>query len=455
MNEPRSEAERSRLSNSRIAEMVRRVVGGGSAHIDWRPAHSGLLNELRASADEAVVAEISPVAKDLAEARNWSVTANAVSDKAMLDAKNTLNVLKNRAHRLHGDPLPSQRDVESPSGIRWLVLLTLVAFFVMVEAGFNVTLLISALDSGLVGAFITAILASAVNVGFGAGSGMGISFLVKRFGIPKAISGACFAVVGGVAVLINLIVGRHRESFERLIEQREQAGGLDTQVTLTSARQLAVDIPMNPTTWELRSFLFFVLGVVLFGVGLYKGYTFVKSKLPAVKEKRLQEIHAIRDDFDGVSKRHRRALEDEMKRAVTDVVVRLDSARHVSRHRLMDLAAAWNQGGSVAYAESLFLKEFNDRHPDKITREMLDSHRKEPGVTPTELRIDRALATLDDADGFMEAWSSGEGVKFAKIQTGVADKINRTWMDYQSVILIPLEDLTDRLGLDPDEDGRS
>ena len=435
---------RGRLANNNISRMVKRIVGR-SIDDHWRPAHSELLAELKKNADEAVVEEMEPVARDLAAVRNWGVTVSSSVDEEVLSTRNRLEILRNRGTQLHEAPLPEPFEIDRPPGTAWLVLITIVAGFIMVEAAFNMMLLASALETGLVGAFVTAILASAVNVGFGAGSGMGISFLTKRFSIPKPVVLSLFAAVIAVAVFINLIVGRHRESFERLIEAREQTGGSTTEVTLSSARQLATEISMNPTTWELRSFLFFVLGVVLFGVGLYKGYTFVRTRLPAVRRRRRASMAEIREEYDGLSEHHRKRLGDEMKRAVTDVVVRLDSARQVSRQRLKDLAAEWNHGTPMAYGESLFVREYNERHPDKVTQQQLDAHRSEPGVAPAPIEISQALRTLDAADRFIDDWRSGAGERFARIKAKGSERINMLWMDYRSVINQPLRGLTERL----------
>ena len=61
-------------------------------------------------------------------------------------------------------------------GYEWLKLIAMLVVCIVGEAMANVTLLTRALSTGLVGAFITAVLVSAINVGaLGAGGGLLLS----------------------------------------------------------------------------------------------------------------------------------------------------------------------------------------------------------------------------------------------------------------------------------------
>lgn len=427
-----------------IDGMVERVVKN-SVDGHWQPPHAELLSGLKNQVDQAVEAEIGPIARDLAKAGNWKVALATGVSRERMAARNKLEDLRARSAHLHEEPLPEPHETEKPTNTRWLMLFTVIAVCIVGESAINMSLLAPALDTGLLGAFLTAGVVSLVNVG-GLGTGLGLLlFQAKRFGIGRPLFFGILAAITTVVLVFNLIVGRHRESFERLIEMREQAGGPTGDISLSSARELAAEISLNPMAWELRSFLFTLLGVFLCGVGLYKGYTFFRISLVRELRERRERIEGIRREYEGLSGLHRDRLEEEMKREVTDVIVRLDSGRQVARQRLRDLATEWNHGSHLAYAESHFITEWIRAHPDAIDQRMLDEHKAQPGVEPPPIDMDNAMRTIQAADALATLWRERDSLRFVKEKETGCREINESWMSYRPLIDKPLAELSAHL----------
>ena len=229
---------------------------------DWKPAHHKLLTSLGLAYRDFVNRTLGTVAREIGQPLNgWDFKRSKGSQQVTIDAENELKALKRRSsqHRNAQTELPLPSDTDAPTAYQWLKLIAVLVVCIVLEAMANVTLLTRALSTGLVGAFITAVLVSAINVGaFGAGGGLLLSG-VRRHSNSRAafLSGCGLLLVSATA--LNLIVGRHREAFARLIEERERQTLQATEIDLASVRELAAGISFNPATWELESLLFLVL----------------------------------------------------------------------------------------------------------------------------------------------------------------------------------------------------
>ena len=92
---------------------------------------------------------------------------------------------------------------------------------------------------------------------------------------------------GLLALGLNLLVGRHREAFARIIDESERqvSSAVETDMA-TVLQEVAAGISFNPVTWNLESLLFFLLGVALCAAGFYKGYTFMKPGVRRSQERK-------------------------------------------------------------------------------------------------------------------------------------------------------------------------
>ena len=229
------------------------------ANGDWKPAHHKLLTSLRQAYQDLVNRTLETVAREIGQPLNgWHFKCSKGPRQVTIEAEEELRSLKLLSSQLRKDrtELPLPGEIDPPTGYQWLKLIALLAVCIVGEALANVTLLTRALSTGLVGAFITAVLVSAINVGaLGTGGGLTLS-AVRRHSKSRVafLAGCGFSLV--CATVLNLIVGRHREAFARLIEERERQTLQATEIDLASVRELAAGISFNPVTWSLSPYSF-------------------------------------------------------------------------------------------------------------------------------------------------------------------------------------------------------
>ena len=412
------------------------------AHGDWKPAHHKLLTSLGLAYRDLVNRTLGSVDREIGQPLNgWDFRRSKGPQQVTHDAEGELKDLQRRRlqHRNARDTLPLPSDTDTPTGYDWLKLIAILAVCIVLEAVANITLLSRALSTGLVGAFITAVLVSAINVGaLGAGGGLALSS-VRRHSNSRVplLSGCGLLVVAATA--LNLIVGRHREAFARLIEEREQQTLEATEVSLASARELVAGISFNPVTWELESLLFLVLGLALCAVGFYKGFTFVKTgvKRREAEESLALEWKEIKERYTSLSERYRRKLTQGLRADVAGWIEELDRKRRRARNILEDVKESWEKGSYLDFVESDFIVAHNKHNADKIDREMVDRHRESVNVdwsfpaTPADWHI------LDEADEIVAAWrKSGQEAFFDSVHLE-CEKVADLWKRYESVILGP------------------
>ena len=409
---------------------------------DWKPAHHKLLTSLRLAYQDLVNRTLGTVAREIGQPLNgWDFKRSKGPQQVTIDAEEELKALKRRRsqHRKARTEVPLASDFDAPTAYQWLKLIALLVVCIVIEALANVTLLTRALSTGLVGAFITAVLVSAINVGaFGAGGGLTLS-AVRRHSKSRVpfLSGCGLLLVSATG--LNLIVGRHREAFARLIEERERQTLQSTDIDLSSVRELAAGISFNPATWELESLLFLVLGLALCAVGFYKGFTFVRTGLKREEAKRRldRESNNIKEAYTTLSERYRTQLTKGVRADVAGWIEGLDRKRRQARNVLEDVRESWGQGVYLDLVEADFIVAHNKHNADKVDREMLNVHRESVNIdwsfpaTPADWHI------LDEADRIVAAWrDSGQEEFFDSVArecTSVAD----LWERYETVVLGP------------------
>ncbi len=407
---------------------------------DWKPAHHKLLSSLRLAYQDLVNRTLGTVAREIGQPLNgWHFQRSKGPQQVTIDAEEELKALKRRRsqHQQARTELPLASDFDRPTAYQWLKLIALLATCIVLEAVANVSLLTRALSTGLVGAFITAVLVSAINVGaLGAGGGLTLSTVRRHSKSRVAFLSGC-GVLLVVATGLNLIVGRHREAFARLIEERERQTLQAGEIDLASVRELAAGISFNPATWELESLLFLVLGLALCAVGFYKGFTFVRTRIKRDEAiKRLdQKWKDLKGRYTTLSERYRTQLTKGVRADVAGWIEGLDRRRRQARNVLEDVRESWKQGVYLDLVEAEFTVAHNKHNADKIDREMLNAHRESVNIdwsfpaTPADWHI------LDEADTIVTAWrDSGREEFFDSVEQECAN-VADLWKRYESVVL--------------------
>ena len=409
---------------------------------DWKPAHHKLLTSLALAYRDLVNRTLGTVAKEIGQPLNgWDFKRTKGPRQVTIDAEEELKALKHRRsqHRKARTELPPASDIDPPTAYRWLKLIALLVVCIVVEALANVTLLTRALSTGLVGAFITAVLVSAINVGaLGAGGGLTLSAVRRHSKSHVPFLSACGLLLV-FATGLNLIVGRHREAFARLIEERERQTLQATEIDLASVRELVPGISFNPVTWELDSLLFLVLGLALCAVGFYKGFTFVRTGIKREEaERRLdREWKDIKESYTTLSGRYRTQLTKGVRADVAGWIEELDRKRRRAGNVLEDVRESWEQRVYLDLVEADFIVAHNKHNADKIDREMLNVHRESVNIdwsfpaTPADWHI------LDEADAIVTAWrDSGQEEFFDSVEQECA-RVADLWKRYETVVLEP------------------
>ena len=421
-----------------------------NASNEWKSAHFKLLAEIRTTYQQAINIVLGKLRSKLGNPLNgWKFDCAKRPGQVTIDAENELLRLRQRSLvyqasiRQNLDSKPAELEYPDPKTSRdWLTFIAILAVLIVLEALANVTLLAPALSTGLIGAFVTALLVSAINVAaLGAGSGLAVSRLRYKSTGRRWIGPVC-GLWGLLAVGLNLLVGRHREAFARTIDQRELQVSQASEADMIALIQgIAADTPFNPFTWKLESLLFFLLGVALCAFGFYKGFTFMKPRLRRSEEKtRLaSERSQIEDEYHGLSQRYRKILTDEIRPSVAGWVEELSVDCLEAKNGFEDLEHDWSEGISMHYILSQFVIAYNMNHVDKIDLEMLEVHRGSQQVdlsfpaTPADRKV------LSSADELLSAWTdSGQEEFFATI-VDETQRIDDLWKNYASVVCGPLD----------------
>ena len=413
----------------------------------WTAAHRRLIAKLRAEGTQYINKKLDNLRNQLGVPHNgWTFERTQGSAQVVMDAQDELKRLQLRAranradrHRLHHSPSPATPVSEGPrkpTTQEWWKLSAILGVCIAIEAVANGYLLAAALTTGLVGAFITAIVVSFLNVGaLGAGIGLLLSALRRRTAQNGLFYGS-WAAWGAAALLLNLLVGRHREAFARLIDAREQQMGGAVETNMATATEMASTIPYIPSSWQFESLLFFCLGIALCVFGFFKGYTFIGAEDPHHTRRELHhQKAAILSEYYSLSERYRGRLTEDLRASVAGWVEALERAWQNAVNDKEDLQANWSGGSLLAQVEALFIAAYNDSHATKIDQPMLDEHREQPGIdisfpaTPADLQVP------NEARDIIRKWTETDQKAFFEDINAQTEEIDRVWTDYRPLIV--------------------
>ena len=413
----------------------------------WTAAHRRVIAKLRAEGAQYINRKLEDLRNQLGVPHNgWTFERTQGAAQVVMDAQDELKRLQLRARanrvergRLHHSPAhsaPVSEGARKPTTQEWWKLSAILGVCIAIEAVANSYLLASALTTGLVGAFITAIVVSFLNVG---ALGAGVGLLLSEFRRRTAQNGLFYGSVaawGAAALLLNLLVGRHREAFARLIDAREQQIGGAVETNMATATEMASTIPYIPSSWQFESLLFFCLGIALCAFGFFKGYTFITAGDPHHARRKLdQEKAAVLSEYSSLSERYRLRLTEDLRASVAGWVEALERAWQNAINDKEDLKANWSGGSLLAQVEALFIAAYNDSHAEKINQLMLDKHREEVAIdisfpaTPADLRVP------EDARDIIRKWTETDQETFFEEINAQAKAIDRVWTDYRPLIV--------------------
>ena len=413
----------------------------------WTAAHRRLIAKLRAEGAQYINKKLDNLRNQLGVPHNgWTFERTQGSARVLMDAQDELKRLQLRAranradrHRLHHSPstaTPVSAGPRKPTTQEWWKLSAILGVCIAIEAVANSYLLASALTTGLVGAFITAIVVSFLNVGaLGAGIGLLLSALRRRAAQSGLYYGS-LAAWGAAALLLNLLVGRHREAFSRLIDAREQQVSGAVEANMATATELASTIPYIPSSWQFESLLFFCLGVALCVFGFFKGYTFIGAEDPHHARRELDRQKAeILSEYSSLSERYRGQLTEDLRAKVAGWVEGLERALQNAINDKEDLKANWSGGSLLAQVEALFIAAYNDSHADKIDQSMLDEQREKAAIdisfpaTPADVQVPT------EARDIIRKWTETDQKAFFEDINERTKDIDGVWTDYRPLIV--------------------
>lgn len=413
----------------------------------WNAAHRRLIAKLRAEGAQYINRKLDNLRTQLGVPHNgWTFNRTQGPAQVVLAAQDALKRLQLRAQanrtdrqRLHDLPSlasPVSEGPRKPTTQEWWKLSAILGVCIAIEAVANSYLLASALTTGLVGAFITAIVISFLNVGaLGAGIGLLLSALRRRTAQNGLFYG-CVAAWGAAALLLNLLVGRHREAFARLIDAREEQMSAAIETNMATATEMASTIPYIPSSWQFESLLFFCLGIALCVFGFFKGYTFIGAGDPHHARRELDnEKAAILSEYHSLSERYRERLTQDLRASVAGWVETLDQAWQNAINEQEDLKANWSGGSLLARVEALFIAAYNDSHATKIDQALLDEHREQADIdisfpaTPADEQVP------NDARDIIRKWTDTDQKAFFEAIHVQTKEIDRIWTDYRPLIV--------------------
>ena len=332
-------------------------------------------------------------------------------------------------------------DLKVPSSQDWWHIVAILGIGIAIEAGANSFLLASALTTGLVGAFVTAILVSVLNVGgLGAGAGLLLAAF-RRHTTHAALFYGSIVAWGLAAILLNLLVGRHREAFARIIDQRERQVMGTIETNLASVAETASTIPYIPSSWQFESLLFFCLGVALCAFGFYKGYSFIKTVDPSRAKHQLDADRAqILERYWQLFDEFRSQLTNKVRADVAGWIQTLKTDLHHATDRLEDLESEWKGRSHLAHVEALFISAYNDLHPDKVDKKMLERHRNQEELDLSFPMSSADRQVISDTSEIIRRWSEADMESFFEDIHERTQEVDRIWTNYKRLVVNVLEE---------------
>ncbi len=271
----------------------REATQAGMNLTDWQPSYAGLVKSVAGFYAKEINKIIFPINRQVGKYFNGlRYNLDAKTDSILLEAKTEFGSLHSDAQKYNRDfsefnkklqkeqrifPDLSEDDIRKTSiktSADWLLFFAILGLIVLLESAANMSLLSTAIEGGLIQAFMVALLVSIINVmGVGTGIGFLCAFLFRK---ARTVCYVFLPIWFFLVVVLNLVVGRHREGFVRDIEAKEKAAdaasaveGIDSLVI--TAEELS-EISFGVHAWHFESVLFFLLGIVLSCFGFYKGF---------------------------------------------------------------------------------------------------------------------------------------------------------------------------------------
>lgn len=359
----------------------------GQRLLDWQASYTSLINQISGFYAVEINKLIHPINIRLGAFLNglrWdleqepqNILRQAQADFASLRG-NALNYQSDRAefmgkleHERRIFPNLTEDDVRKTdvkTTGSWILFAAILAVMVLGESAANMALLASALEGGLIQAFMVATLVSIINVaGIGAGAGFLYAFLFRKL---RNVFYAVLPVWFAALLILNLLVGRHRENFILDIEAKEHAAEANASNLSEGLSSLVVssseitEVSLNPVAWHFESGLFFLLGMVLCSFGFYKGLSFMRpgenikpflDKLDKLKQKIEQGIGTI------PAQCGERLV--SLRKKVADEIVKLDQIVKKAENDFEDMEVRWDI--IINVIETEFVNSYNQAHPSQ------------------------------------------------------------------------------------------
>lgn len=332
-------------------------------------------------------------------------------------------------------------------GTGWLGLLAVFAGCVTIEAAANIGLLMSALPGGALAAFLLAVLISVINVGgFGISLGLLLFTLRRHFGSTRS---SLYQAVWGAwmlsALAFNLVAGRHREAYARVLQEIEK----DPTAPVPAPRDLLPEIPFNPLAWELEALLFALLGMFLCALGFAKGFTFWRGKAgnhgddnrgqgksaeaDTVTEATLPITRQLFNAFLSLPKRYQRGLTD-LRGEVANWYRQLDQERRNVTTLLERLKVEENRRACIDNVEHAFIVAHNKNYPSKIDLQCVEAHRLKKYTEPLAVTASDPQV-LDEAGALVSEWRESGKAEFDKRIAAAHEEITVIWNNYKPLCL--------------------
>ena len=337
---------------------------------------------------------------------------------------------------------------DQPSAAR--SLLNTMAALVVFEALANIVLLMRALPGGALAAFVLALLVSLINVG---GIGISVGLFVSWLGRKgmRGMQRLGLAAWPVLALGFNLVAGRHREAYARVVAAIDQDSAVAASPPLPSS--FLPEISYNPLTWEFEALLFALLGTFLCGWGFAKGFRFrdgswldESGKLPngGSGEKRPDPRNGdpgrrtALSAYQSVLRRYRQRI-TALRDAVASWYRTLDQDRRDVSDTVSMLEEQQNRQACIDCMEHAFITAYNNSHAEKISLQAVEAHRIERYPEPLLVGpSDRSV--LEEATGLISKWHESGRSQFEGHITETQEQLTALWAKYEPLILGPGND---------------